>query len=117
MKVVRHALQHGRNALEPRTGIDTRLGQGYQGAVGLPVELHEHQVPDLQKSARLRTLHERLAGELRAVALRPLPRRAIREAEIAGQMREIDVQLRARPARSGVGHLPEVVRGAKAVNA
>ena len=42
-----HALEHGRGALEPQTGVDRRPGQRLHVAPGVPVELHEHQVPQL----------------------------------------------------------------------
>ncbi len=61
--------------------------------------MHEHQVPDLEKPARLGLLFERglaQAGRLRARL--PL---------------EIHEDLAARAARPGVSHLPEVVRVAK----
>ena len=42
-----HVLQNGGNALEPHAGIDARLGQGREIAFGVALELHEHEVPDL----------------------------------------------------------------------
>ena len=41
------ALQHAHEALEAHAGIDDVHGQRLQFAVGLTVELHEHDVPDL----------------------------------------------------------------------
>ena len=43
----RGALQHREVALEPGAGVDARRRQRHQLAVGLGVELHEHEVPDL----------------------------------------------------------------------
>src|SRR5581483_8161902 len=42
-----HALHHGGDALQAHTGIDGRLRQRRQLPVGRAVELHEHEVPDL----------------------------------------------------------------------
>src|SRR5205814_3672601 len=41
------ALQHGGDALKPHAGVDRRLGQRIHVAVLVPVELHEHEIPDL----------------------------------------------------------------------
>ena len=77
--VVRHALHDRRDALEPRARVDRRLGQRNERAVRLPVELHEHEIPDLEEPARLRALDERVVRELLAIELGPLARRARRE--------------------------------------
>ena len=42
-----HMLQHRCDALESHAGVNAGLGQARHGAIGLTVELHEHQVPDL----------------------------------------------------------------------
>ena len=42
-----HSLEHGGGALEPQSGVDRRLGQRLHVAPGVAVELHEHQVPQL----------------------------------------------------------------------
>ena len=42
-----HALHHGRDTLETHARIHGRLRQRRQRAVGRAVELHEHEVPDL----------------------------------------------------------------------
>ena len=42
-----YALHDGSDALDTHAGIHRRLGQRLQGAIGMPVELHEHHVPDL----------------------------------------------------------------------
>ncbi len=82
------ALQHRGHSFEPGTGVDRRPGQGRQVPTGVTVELHEHQVPDLEVAAALGTL---VPGDGRQ------PRRAI------------DVDLAARPAGPGLAHRPEVV--------
>ena len=43
----RGVLEDGEVALEPGAGVDARRRQRHQLAVGLGVELHEHEVPDL----------------------------------------------------------------------
>ena len=85
------------------------LGSGLSVPSGLPVELHEHEVPDLEEPSRLRALDERVVRELIAREIDPLAGRTRREAKIARDPREVHVDLRAWPARPRVGHLPEVV--------
>ena len=55
---------------------------------GIRIELDENQIPNLD-AARILFVHERAAG----VTIR----------------REIDMHLRARPARAGIAHHPEIV--------
>src|SRR6185437_2581242 len=84
-----HVLQHGGEALQAHAGVHAGRGQRRQRAVGRTVELHEHQVPDLD------------------VAITVLVRRAGRT---AGDFRTVVVEdLGAGTAGAGVGHLPEVV--------
>jgi hypothetical protein len=84
-----HALQHRGNALEPHAGVDRRPGQRIEHAFVVAVELHEHEIPDLDVAV--------------AVGIR-------RSRRPAGDARAVIVEdLAARPARPGVGHLPEVV--------
>ena len=45
--VVGHALHDRRNTLETRTRVDRGLRQRRQRAIGRALELHEHEVPDL----------------------------------------------------------------------
>ena len=45
-----HPLQHRGGALEPHAGIDRRLGQPAHVPVGVAVELHEDEVPDLDEA-------------------------------------------------------------------
>ena len=62
-------------------------------------------------------LDERLERELFAIELGPLAGRAVGKAPVPRDVREVDVDLGARSARAGVGHLPEVVLVAEAVDA
>ena len=86
-----HMLQHRGESLQAHAGIHARRRQRAQRAVGRAVELHEHQIPDLD------------------VAVAVFIRRAGRAAGNA--LAVIVEDLRARAARAGVGHLPEIVRG------
>ena len=45
-----HPLQHRGGAFEPHAGIDRRPGQPAHVPVGVPVELHEDEVPDLDEA-------------------------------------------------------------------
>ena len=84
-----HALQHRGDALEPHAGVDRGLGQRMQLAVIVAVELHEHQVPDLDVAI--------------AIGFR-------RAGRAARDVRTVIVEdLGARPARPGLAHLPEIV--------
>src|SRR5260221_462848 len=84
-----HALQHRGQALEAQAGIDRRLRKRMHRARLVAVELHEDQVPDFDVTI--------------AVFLR-------RAGRAARHVRAVVVEdLRARAARAGVGHLPEVV--------
>ena len=88
--VGRDLLEDARQALEAEPGVDARERQRH-ATVGLLVELHEHQVPDLEPArAGLAVIGDavRSLGQVRAA---------------------IEVDLAARPARTGVGHPPEVV--------
>ncbi len=85
-----HVLQHRGEALEAHAGIDAGLGQWRQPALRIAIELHEHQVPDLDVAVALRFGRARRS---------------------AGNTRPVIVEdLAARSARPGVGHLPKVVR-------
>ena len=81
------ALEHREVALEPGAGVDARRRQRHQLAVGLGVELHEHEVPDLDVAV-LVAAGPAVGAELGA---------------------EVPEDLRAGAARAGVGHAPEVV--------
>jgi hypothetical protein len=84
-----HMLQHRRDALQPHAGIHRRLGQRMHHAVLVPVELHEHVVPDLDETvAVFAGAAGRTAGDVFAVVVEDLG---------------------AGAARTGVAHHPEVV--------
>ena len=85
----RDILQRHQYPLEAGARVDVGLGEIAQRAILLAVELHEHQVPDL---------HVPLFAAAPAGATVGSPGRAT-----------IEVDLRGRPARPGVPHLPEVV--------
>ena len=85
-----HVLQHGGEALEAHAGIDARLGQRRELPLRVAIELHEHQVPDLDVTVALGVRRARRpAGDFRAVIVEDLA---------------------AGSAGSGLGHLPEIVR-------
>jgi hypothetical protein len=87
--VVVRALQHRGDALEPHAGVDRWPRQIDPLAAGKLLELHEHQVPDLDEAVAV--------GVGRA-------------GRAAGNMRPMVVEnLRARAARAEVAHLPEIV--------
>jgi Fe-S-cluster-containing dehydrogenase component len=52
------ALLDSGDALEARACVDGGARQGNEGAVRLPVVLHEHEVPDLEKPSCLGADHE-----------------------------------------------------------
>ena len=92
VEVARHALQHGRQPLQPGAGVDAGTRQRRQHAVAAPLELHEHQVPELQ------------------VPIAVAPHGAGRTP--ASHRRTLVVEdLGARAAGSRVAHRPEVVLG------
>ena len=89
--VVVRALQEGRDPLQPHPGIDARPGQRDPLAGAGLVELHEDEVPDLD---------EPVAVLVRAA------RRPARD-----MVAMVVEDLRARPARPGLAHRPEIVAG------
>ena len=92
--VAPHPLHHRRESLQPQPGVDTRCRQRPLLPRRIPVELHEHQVPELQKLPRLPPPLELLRARHRSPFLsRP----------------QVIMNLRARPAWPRIGHLPEVV--------
>ena len=117
VKVVADALHHGRDTLESCTGVNAGCGQRHVRAIGLPIELHEHEIPDLNESPGLTPFDERVERKFRQVGARPLASRASRKRPVGGALCQVDVDLAAGTAGSGVGHLPEVVFGAESVNA
>ena len=86
------ALQRAHETLEAHTGIDDVHWQRFERAVGLAVELHEDDVPDLD-NLRVVLVHE-LASRHFGLLLRRT---------------RVEVYLRARTARTRIAHLPEVV--------
>ena len=89
--VGRDLLEHAGQPLEAHPGVDAGERQRHP-AVGALVELHEHEVPDLEPA---RAVSRSGPGCTAA------PRDSCDAA--------IEMDLAARPARSGVGHPPEVV--------
>ncbi len=84
------ALQHRGDALKPHAGVNRRLRQTIAHAALELLELHEHQVPDLDKAVALRFRRtRRSAPDLVAMIVE---------------------NLRTGTARTGVAHLPEIVR-------
>ena len=90
VEVGRDLLEDAGQALEAHPGVDA-LERQRDPAVGALIELHEHEVPDLEPAwAVLRVIGDAL-GSL-------------------GQLRTpIEMDLAARTARTGLGHPPEVV--------
>ena len=84
-------MQHGREAFEARAGIDRGARKRRERAALIAVVLHEHEVPQLDVASAV-------AGEA-----------AIRVALLACRRPQVIVNLRARTARSGLAHGPEVV--------
>ena len=84
-----HVLKHCRDALQAHAGIHARRRQWRQRAVDAAIELHEHEVPDLDETiAVLVRRSRRTARNMRAMVIE---------------------NLGAWSARTGVGHLPEIV--------
>ena len=93
--VGRLALEHRADALEAHARVDVLVRQRRQHrllAVLGRVELDEHQVPDLH-DPRVVLVDELLAGRDGPLVV----------------VAQVDVDLRARPARPGLAHHPEVV--------
>ena len=76
------------HALEAHSGIDVTLRKRRKAAIGVCVELDEHKIPNFD-APRIFFVDERATG--------------------IAQRREIDVHLRARTARAGITHHPEIV--------
>src|SRR5439155_15270108 len=102
-------LHESGNAIETSSGVDRRLRQGNELPVRLLIELHEYQIPELEESARLGALDERILREFLAIDLGPLSPGTARDLVILGNIGEVDEDLAAWTAGAGVGHLPEVV--------
>jgi len=95
--VVVLALQHRGDALEAHAGVDRRPRQMRALAVGLRLVLHEDEIPDLDVAVAVGVGRAgRTAGNLVAV---------------------VEEDFRARAARAGVAHRPEIVVGGDADDA
>ena len=86
-----HPLQDRGHPFEAHAGVHALERQRAQGAVRRPIELHEHQVPELEPARAVLRMIRNAFGSL---------------AELGAP---VVVDLAARPAGTGVGHLPEVV--------
>ena len=101
--IVVRALQHRGDALEPHAGVDRRPRQGRPGSGRVAVELHEHEIPDLEPAVTLAGRAETLpAGRL------------LRARQVIALMK---VDFRARAAGTVIAHGPEVVLLAEAQDA
>ena len=90
VEVAALALDDGGDALEAHAGVDGRPRQGPEDAVGALVELHEDEVPELDKAVA--PLFDQTEGIAR-LDVRP----------------EVVVDLGTGAARPGIAHGPEVV--------
>ncbi len=95
--IVVHALEDGGDAFEPHAGVDRGARQVHPLAAGQRLVLHEDEVPDLDETVAV--------GVGRA-------RRAARN-----MVAMVVEDLRARAARAGVAHRPEIVAGGDADDA
>ena len=82
--IVMLALQHRREPFEPHAGVDAGLGKFGAAAVSGLLELHEHQIPDLDEPVAV------LVGRTRRAARNVAP--------------VIVEDFAARPARAGIAH-------------
>ena len=82
------AVEHAEDPLEPRAGVDAGLRERDLCAIGLLIELHEDEVPELEE-----TLFAAVSRTAAVAELRP----------------SIEEDLRARSVGAGVGHAPPVV--------
>ena len=88
------ALEHAAEALESHSGVDVVCREALKVAVGHPLVLHEHEVPDLY--------HVRVGLVDQVASAQACGGFLLRGADVY-------VDLGARAARAGVSHLPEVV--------
>ena len=84
-----HMLQHGRNTLQAHASVHAGLGQGVHAATLVAVKLHKYAVPDFDKAVAV----------FFSTAWRPAP----------DVLAVVVKYFRARAARAGIAHLPEVV--------
>ncbi|MNM92942.1 hypothetical protein D3C81_1052950 [compost metagenome] len=88
-----HVLQDRSQALQTHAGVNARRRQRHQRAIWLAIELHEHQVPDFDEAVAIFIRRTRgTTGNVVTV---------------------VEEDFGARAARTGVSHLPEVVRGVR----
>ena len=97
------ALHDRGDALQTHAGVDGRPRQRRHAPAGVAVELHEHEVPDLEPAV--------------ALAGRPLARPPGRLLGARQVVALVEMDLRAGAARPGVAHRPEVVLLAQAQDA
>src|SRR5205823_14825324 len=116
VEIVRFALHESGDAFQPSTSINRRFRQRHKRAIGLLVELHEDQIPELEESSRLGTLDKCVLREFFTADFRPLTLRPARELKVFGDVSEVDEDFAAGTARTGVCHLPEVVVRAETIN-
>ncbi len=91
------ALQHGRDTLQPRAGVDRGLRQRTALPAFELLELHEHEIPDLDEAVAILLRRARRATpDLVAVIVE---------------------DFRTGPAGASVAHLPEIVRARDADDA
>ncbi len=86
------ALQYHAETLEAHARIDVLRGQRFERAVGLAVELHEYQIPDLYDQTVSRVDHV-AAGDGGDVGL----------------VAQVEMYLAARAAGTRLAHFPEIV--------
>ena len=97
------ALHHRRDPLEPHARVDGRFRQRSHPAARVAVELHEDQVPDLEPAVAIAGGPETASSGL-----------LLRARQMVAL---VEVDLRARPARTRVSHRPEIVLLAQAQDA
>ena len=89
-------LQHAGDALETHAGVNAGRRQGMQLALRVAVELHEHEVPQLDPATPI------FSGLLAEAS------------DVGGAGTEVVVDLGTGTTGAGVTHLPEVLAGAAA---
>src|SRR5882762_5007100 len=70
VEIVRFPLHDRGDALEAGSGINRRLRKRNQLTIGLTVELHEDEVPELEEPPSFGSFDERILRELLAIDLR-----------------------------------------------
>jgi len=89
--VRRDLLEDAGEPLEAQAGVHSGGGQRRQGSIEGELELHEHEIPDLQPARAM---------------LRVVGRTEVTLAEL---LAAVEMDLRARPRRAGISHPPEVL--------